>query len=224
MRLLDFRNIALVLILTSMMPLGCSVPKDIRARMTYCYNGTNTNIDSLINIHGYYKKKYLLDRYGFNKFPEHKIDTLFTNFMFFKDGIFLYEFFDYNNNIPSYFKKIIINPKGKEAHRFYKSYYWGSYIISGDTIKTQFINHPSLNGGWMAFEKWYKVINKDSLREVVTRPLYYDKLNQNKSIMDLKVLTNKPYSNATFVSVDTLPDSNSWLKNKKWFWCGDIKK
>ena len=49
------------------------------------------------------------------------MDTLFTNFMFFKDGIFLYEFSDYNDNIPAYFKKIIVNPKGKQAHWFYKS-------------------------------------------------------------------------------------------------------
>jgi hypothetical protein len=127
------------------------VPNRYKKNFTYCFQDKNTGIDSLININGYFEIGQTPGGtfgYGSHIF---RIDTFHTVFMFYRDGIFLYNFSDiYNMGIPKYFEQVVENSEKRKKDLFYKSYDWGCYKISGDTIKTQYINHPSvLSPTWM---------------------------------------------------------------------------
>ena|SRR5258705_4623872 len=112
-------NVLLIFVFlsTSLIFVSCGfiAPSKMKQEFKYCYDGKNTGIDSLINIHGYYSMGQPRDRYGINAVYKHIIDTFYLDFMFFSDGTFLYNFFDYDNNIPAYFKRIVENTnKGKK--------------------------------------------------------------------------------------------------------------
>lgn len=65
------------------------VPSSIKQNFTNCYSGEYTGLDTLINIQGYYKTFFEMDRYGYNAEYIHKIDSNYTYFLFFNDGIYL---------------------------------------------------------------------------------------------------------------------------------------
>jgi len=173
----------------------------------YYYNGKKTGIDSLINIEGYYKM-------GFLNYKER--DIYFKNFMFYQDGIFVFDFFDHNNNIPKYFRNIV----EKNDKSFYRYFFCGHYIISADTIKTQCINHPapSLETDRLVYEIWFKVIDKNTLQCIYYKQLYrnYEKYPKNS-------METKNSLHANFIPIELRPNSDCWLKKKKWFWCDKEK-
>jgi hypothetical protein len=160
------------------------------------------------------------DRYGLNAVFEHRIDTLDIHFMFFPDGIFLYNFNDYDNNIPEYFKRIVANTNNGKIDPFFKSFYWGRYIVENDTIKGQYFNIPkSLNDGWFSGEIWFKIISKNEVLEI-DNPLTgeQNKWSESHGFTVFKTLI------ATFNPVEVLPSSDTRIKMEKWFWCEPEKK
>lgn len=217
------KNIIALIVIATLT--SCGVPHYIKQNFTYCYDGQNTGIDTLINIDGYYKITCLQERderYTTKGQWVHKIDTLCTNLMFYKDGIFVNEFNDPDRNrkdIQLYFKKLVKNKKNKKLNaRFY-----GIYKIYRDTIKTQYINYTGLTNTWMAYETWYKVINKGTIKIIAGRQLFYDRENPDKSVMNLKMTNKEDSYAAVFIPVEVRPGSDCWLKNKKWFWCKNRK-
>lgn len=214
-----------IIIIVSISLTSCAyftVPKHIKQGFTYCYDGKNTGIKSLLNIDGYYVIPKPYDKYGKNAVYMHEIDTFYLNLMFFEDGIFVDNFYDCNSerlmkneqNIPLYFKEIAEDKKAT----FYQSFNWGCYIISRDTIKVQFLNHPALlSPTWTAFEIWYKVIDRNTIIEIDSKPIHY----MTKSDWDnnLKYKKERKIYPARFIPVDVMPSSDCWLKKKEWFWC-----
>ncbi|MFN0188230.1 MAG: hypothetical protein ACKVQV_05970 [Bacteroidia bacterium] len=196
---------------------GFKVPSIIKQEFKYCYDGKNTGIDSLINIHGYYSIGQTLDRSGTDAIYKHIIDTFYLNFMFYQDGTFLYNFGDYDNNIPEYFKNVIeVTNKGKK-HWFYRNNKWGRYIVTNDTIKAQWYHMPcSLNDGWYDGEVWFKVINRNELKKI-----FVPKAINIKEKVDENLIPQVEYFPAKFISVEILPKSNCKLKQEKWFWCNN---
>ncbi|NOX46573.1 MAG: hypothetical protein GXO89_06300 [Chlorobi bacterium] len=144
--------------------------------------------------------------------------------MFYADGTFVANFHDGNiervkNNkksIDSYFKELITD--SIECDIFHNSSYWGLYRFFHDTIKVQYINHPSKMGLWHAGEKWYGIIDRNTIVEINTKPIdtkeeidffykyYYDKTKTDT---------------AKFVPLSVVPSSDCWLKKEKWFWCNE---
>ncbi len=204
------------------------VPKYIQQNFTFCYDGQNTGIDSLINIEGYYVVKY----------PYKGVDTACntcTNLMFYKDGTLLSNFRAFDEEgvslsqftIPSFFKEVAQNEEGKKAFWFYNSSYWGCYKIEKGIIKVQYINRvvgPIVP--WIASEEWYKVIDRNTIIQIETKPLdikphQYTTDNDWKNWeIDKKKLKYYP---AHFVPVAIRPAPDCWLKKEKWFWCKNRK-
>lgn len=208
-----------------------NVPEKNRQNLIYCYQDKNTGIDSLININGYFQMGETPGGvYGFGK-SVWKVDTNYTNYMFFKDGTFLCQFGDYHypGNIPKYFQEVVENTKQGKSDEFYKGFQWGGYIICGDTIKAQYINHPHvLSDGWMSYEEWFKVIDKNTIKNIFKQSLCGDKriIYDNKTAEDTKYTGgDKTYTllPAKFISTPVVPSSDCWLKYKKWFWCDGNK-
>jgi len=75
----------------------------------------------------------------------------------------------------------------------------------------------------MAYETWYKVINKGTIKIIAGRQLFYDRENPDKSVMNLKMTNKEDSYAAVFIPVEVRPGSDCWLKNKKWFWCKNRK-
>lgn len=190
------------------------VPKHIKQGFTYCYNEKETNLKELINTDGY----FVMDTPNSSSLA----------FMFYEDGTFLYGFFDVNEerrkagnpNISLYFQEIIKDSTGKVSLSFYKSFQWGCYMIKGDTIKTQYVNHPaSPSPTWNAWEVWYKVIDRNTIVEIYSNPIHYMSESDWKNWEKYKKQREKTIVPAKFIPVDEKPIPNCWLKEEDWFWC-----
>lgn len=215
-------NILVIIVVMS----SCGVPRYIQQNFTICYNGEDTGIESLLDIHGYYVS---LDSSRM-RYPPHKPFEL--NLMFFKDGMFLYNFggiepvghpFIGNQrliDIPQYFQKIVtdtISTKYGIRKSFSTSFYWGIYKISGDTIIVQQINNPSPPKSWAAYEMYFKIVNRTTITPIAQRGLF----DRNNSKVWPYSQEKQQSKTARFVYVDTIPESYSWLKGEKWFWCNE---
>jgi len=198
---------------------------EIQKKFAYCYDGQYTGLDTLININGYYSIGEVRDMYGVHAIFTHRIDTINIFFMFWPDGTFLYNFFDYDHDIPNYFRKIVENTMKGKKDKFYKHFSWGRYIICGDTIKTQYMHTPNgLNDFWYGYEISFHIINRTTLKYLPSESKILDYYATETEITEMKEtqIRNK-YLPATFVPVEVLPNSNCWIKNKKWFWCDKEK-
>ena len=222
-------TLLIIVIITS-----CGVPSYVRQNFTHCYNGMDTEIESLIDIHGYYVS---LDSSYMTHSPH---NPFVNNIMFFKDGMFLYNFwgsepvghpFMWSVNqkiidIPQYFQKIIMDTIPAERYGFRESFsasfYWGIYKISGDTIVAQYINNPSPPKSWIAFEIYFKVMDRNTIVPIGHVPLaekVFFEGNTNK--MQQYSEEKQQRKTARFVYVDNIPNSYSWLKKEKWFRCNE---
>lgn len=122
----------------------------------------------------------------------------YRNYVFYSNGQFLFEY------TPDY-------PSGL----------WGSYYVTGDTIKAQFIEAPH-HMSWDKGEIWFKIIDKSTLQHIGftwREPMSSDDMQRYK-------LENADTQDILghFVQNDSLPDpDNSWIKKREWFWC-DMSK
>ena len=187
-----------------------SVPKNVRNAKSLCYTETHTNIGALININGFF----------FNHSPQH--------LLFYDNGLVVSQFDDYNHerwkknepkNIPLFFEEVACNPNSKDALSYYDFVDCGNYIISGDTIKVQMVHKSySINDTGRGKERWYKVIDRNTLVCIKSLELTTDKRE--------KAFIEKSYSHLsvgvyyTFVPTKAVPPSQYyWILKEKWFWC-----
>jgi hypothetical protein len=187
----------------------------------YCYDGENLKLEELLNINGYFEFKvpYVRTVTTPNKNLSHSLPvTLNENLIFFKDGTVCDGFYDFEKelrpdslpNINLLFNEIKNNPNGKVSKIFKNVFRWGIYKLTGDTIKAQFIHHTSrLDVYWTAYEIWYKIIDRNNIKEIFKKTL--NKRDQ--------VIRKYEYYEGKFIPTDYLPPSDCRLKNYKWFWC-----
>jgi hypothetical protein len=191
------------------------VPKHISEGFTYCYDGKDTGIDSLLNTDGYYVIAEPFNNSGYNS----QIDTLYFNLMFYDNGVCVLNFFPLDNKgrfidnkyIPLFFQTIIEERESKTSSIFYNSFKWGRYIIEGDTIKVQCIYRPRAGETttiWGINEVWYKIINRTTIIEIPAETL----ANTTTSLKSI-------YLPARFVPVKEKPIPDCWLMKEDWFMC-----
>lgn len=123
------------------------VPRRIK-RQINCFTGSYTGLDTMINIHGFYRKMSINENRGLLGWKDGKlqkvgIDTTFLNFLFFEDGIFISGIGSAGISVSEY-----LNQLAKEGKSFdQRVFYQGIYLISGDTIKVQYIT-PGYGSVW----------------------------------------------------------------------------
>ncbi|OQX79609.1 MAG: hypothetical protein B6D61_03270 [Bacteroidetes bacterium 4484_249] len=208
----------IVIILGFFLITGCKtkrLTKDIKKEFTNCFEGKNTNIRSLINIDGYYLLQHL-EKWCWG--PENNCkDTFNINIIFYEDGTFVYNFFsryDYPKDIPGYLKKVYQNA---ENNHFYYGFYWGIYRIEGDTIIAQYLNHTNGMAPWIARERWFKVIDRNTLECIFSKPIGGGELAEFQKKAWEESMTK--YLPAQFIPLEVIPPPNCWLKEREWFWC-----
>lgn len=208
------RYLLFIILLSSCAQKG--LPDYVSDKFTYCFDGKDTGIESLININGYYVIAQPFSNFGYNS-----SDTSYFNLMFYSNGVCIINFFPSdgrqivdNKYIPQYFKKIIDNPEF--ALGFYKYERWGRYIVEGDTIKAQCIYRPRKGETtkiWGVNEIWYKIINDTTIIEIPSIQLENTK---TKHLSDYK---KRKYLPAQFVPLSERPTPDCWLIKEDWFWC-----
>lgn len=215
-----FLKISIYLFIISISFLSCayfSTPLRIRNGLKYCYNNEYNGIDTLLNIHGYYKCGIIIHEINSKGKYVPLQDTAFNRLMFFSDGTFVKNINSNGfNSIEEYFKEVNINPKDEKSLAFFKWFYWGKYIICSDTLKIQYLNHPyTPSPTWVAYEDWFKIIDKNMIKWITSKKLfpksgidYYDKIIERRTFLPAK-----------FIPLDIIPSSYCWLKEEKWFWC-----
>ena len=181
---------------------SCYTPKYIKDSFNgtkYCYYPQQKVRDSMLRTNGYYQFKEIREsyhRYTVNGKWTYKIDTQYTNIVFYKDGLLINDYFT-----------------------DYKGGSWGRFIIDNDIVKTLAMYEP---GGMTSYfrETWFKLINKDSLVFLCSKP---DGKMTDEDVNQYQLKKNK--RNITFyrfVPSDSIPDANNcWIKQKKWFWCDE---
>lgn len=176
---------------------SCSTPYDVPDRIKkefYCYTGKSTDIDSLINIRGYFSKPGSGDLFFFN------------------DGIFIMSAW-YSSKSPCDYLKSTANQEIYIKHNI-DAFYFGIYKIEGRIIKAQWLN-PSTANTYYAFEDWYRIIDRNTIQLIYGKNIGLESKHEQRQEKTYK--NEKPF---VFVSAcDTLPVSNTWLKKQRWFWC-----
>jgi hypothetical protein len=205
---------------------SCGAPRTIRKNFTFKYDGQNTEIEKLIKVNGYYTiAETHYDRVYSKEYSDKYTtvrDTFYMNYLFFKDGIFLWNMFVSDCNRPNCMSESL-KKTAKDTTGDRKLYLigtWGRYIICGDTIKTQIVHHRgSLNDMWSASEIDYKVLNNNTIIQIDEKPLHY--MTQSDWANWYQIKKERKYKPATFVQVEVVPNSDCWLKKEKWFWKND---
>lgn len=190
-------------------PLSRLVKEDFNNR----YEGATTGIREKIRADGYFQY-WRKDMIGYNQELQ-KQDTMWYNIVFYEDGTFLYNFSAPSGQavaIPAYLQQVAANGKND---LFYRSFFWGIYRLSGDTIIAQCLSYAgtSYNNPWKPGEFRYKVLAPDRLQLVGSRELEGDTPADN--ILQAALLQNA--SLLQFYPAQ-LPPPFSWLKEEKVFW------
>lgn len=187
---LKIENPVIIVLSIFFIIISCGPPRYIKKNFTLCYDGINIEVDSVLNIDGIFKlgnvielpdNKTLYTYKNRERMEVPKIDTFYTELRFYKDGI--------HSNQGDY----------------------GRYVIIGDTIITQFINHPTLMSQWGGWEVQYKIIDKNTISFIQIKPLHRQS-KQNNTIFKHSFITGN------YIQKEK-PDSNCWLLDKKWFLC-----
>ncbi len=204
---------ALILLTSSIE--SCSVPGMIQKKFTFCYDGRPTGLESKISTDGFYEMTYIWwNELGYGKTYNPRWDTTHLDILFFRDGICAYDFGWYYQTGKQYLDSLANTPGNREINSMYK----GVYRVFGDTIKIQVVNNPHwLSPTWMGYEIWYKIVDKNTLKEIGEKQLHNN--NGFYSVEETETTEHKNNHLAHFISVDSLPSSDIWLKNKKWFLC-----
>jgi hypothetical protein len=196
------------------------VPQSYRLAMD-CYDSTYTGIDTLIEIHGYYRDMKVYDHTGWSKKVEGQwvecgLDTFYLDFLFFKDGLWIYNFGGYGLPHADFLTMMADSGYTFALHRGFQQ---GIYKIFGDTIITQTIaDHGGRVFGGLE-TKW-KIIDKNTLLRVHSKQMVVAHIDRNNEAYQPKYI-HDAYP-AKFHYVEKMPVSSSWLKNEDWFWCDSV--
>lgn len=183
--------------------LSCiSVKKKIIDQSTIKFEGKNTSISDYIEVKGlYYNYK---SQYN-------------TVALFYEDGTFVNlaiktEIDDNKEHIDNIFEYAAHMNHDGQVHLIGER---GVYTIKNDTIIVHVYYPGSLLVSWSLDEVRYKIIDSRTIERVYTKCLSRADENYYKESKKSPWIKDKPIH---FRSVDSLPSSNSSLKENKWIW------
>lgn len=174
-----------------------SQKKEIVRKSTIKLEGKNTGIRDLIEIDGHYPLSS---------------DTSLGSIMFFDDGTWTY--FHFKRDISQKVIKEDLTGSIKswiDKGQVRWGFLWGVYKIKSDTIIVHSYDKPGFLKAWGLSEDKYKVIDRQTIKRV------FFKIRTD----DDYYKTHSPWideDSLHFISADSLPSSDNWLKENKWIW------
>lgn len=170
---------------------------EVSRKSTIKLEGKNTSIRDIIEIDGHYPLSS---------------DTSHGSIMFFHDGSWVYFHFKLNvsqeeiaEDLSGSIKSWI--DKGQVRWGFS----WGVYEIKSDTIIVHSYTEPGFLVAWTLSENRYKVIDRQTIKEI-----YFKIKNEDKNEGMRSQWINGDF--LRFSSSNSLPSSDTWLKENKWIW------
>ncbi|MBP6455511.1 MAG: hypothetical protein KA275_02175 [Chitinophagaceae bacterium] len=204
----------------------------LRIELTNCIDTSlATNIENHLNINGYFVNSYMdsvFVKSVFNKPTKENPFGFYTNLyvwdtvrqylIIYKDGTVKPNIYPVNekgesldNNqigVEQYLTKVFYN---KETKYFYNDS-WGIYKILQDTLLIQSLNNALSHMQWNAGERYYILINRNTLIYKGARLL-----GKKEKLIWMKKNMQHVYN---FVPFNFIPPSEfCWLRNKKWAYC-----
>lgn len=143
-----------------------------------------------------------------------EIDGIYGNWMFFEDGTWVEFFLKKKKNDKISNLLYYVNTWKKSGQTMW-GVRWGVYTTQNDTIFVRIYEKGHWFREWSFFEWRFKVIDRKAISLVYYKPLfdfeeqYYKENNISPWIQGDTI---------KFISADTLPSSDCWLKEKKWIW------
>jgi hypothetical protein len=196
------------------------VPLRVQNNFTFCFDTTKNFIRTKLKFNGYYVKSepFLRPRYDIKSgITNYELDTLYSNIIFFSNGLFAREFqqlvcnkcsstddkmryfYNFDSSLCNY------------NDLFYNSFRWGVYTIEDNLIKTQSLNRQIWpNPYWYLVEVWYLIDSNLAIRSVYAKDLI-----EGKELVNEKNSDNVHY----FINASLKIPPYTWLQNEKWFWC-----
>lgn len=136
-------------------------------------------------------------------------DTLYHNFMFYDNGIFIGAIANGNTGGHEYLKYMVKNELDFNSRIFNQ----GTYkIIADSAVIIRFVS-PGYSNTWAVFEHMYKIIDRNTLKYIYSKNIGQ---SNHPAYKDPKYFEDVY---AKFVYVDSIPESSSWLKNEEWMKC-----
>ena len=201
-----FMRKILIILLSLLISQSCSsVPKEIKQKFGICYTGKDTDIESHIDINGYYTSGGQ------------------GGMIFFKDGMYttpIFENREINTSDTCVNLVHAITRMYKNKPHISIGYHQGMYWIEGDTIKVRSFGQT---GGrftpWSFWEEWYKIIDRQTLKIIYEKPLLDMDARFVQTVDEWQ--RERKRSLVRFHCADSIPSSDCWLKEEKWFWCNE---
>lgn len=196
-------------IIVLMMGCAARIPYSVKKKMTYQLPvDTNESELSEIRFDGFYQ---MFDKrvkyYGYN--PQYKVDSTPIYFMFFKDGLFAYNFHSKEEPNDSVFNS---NKFHNLKDGSLDANFWGIFERKGDSFAVQILHKAgSSNDSWRLRGLSFKILKDSTLLLGKNVDLLDSGINFTEDSIDL-------YSTAHFIKAINLPSSKSWLKKEKWLW------
>ena len=195
----------LIILLLSLISQSCSsVPREIKRKFGLCYTGKDTDIESYIDINGYYTSSGQSGTIFFK-------DGIFANYVYLNPEIHAS---DTCVNFVRVTNRSDNNKPRIDAPGLHKGMYW----IEGDTIKVRYLSHIGIIISGISFDEvWYKIIDRQTLEAIYYKSL----LDINASYEEWRPKPNKERILYRFHCTDSVSTSDNWLKKEKWFWCNE---
>jgi len=192
----------------------------IYQRRLPCYTGLNDGLDTLVQLNGFYRQREIRNMQGVyryndsGKLVEMGMDTSYSHFMFFDDGMFISGFSYYHDRADSMAAYLTRQALHNRPIAFSTGSH-GVYTVHGDTIKVRYI----YQGGmwlWGGGETWYRIVNRTTLVKFYSKLLHVSREDRNKEQYQPEFSEAEP---AYFIPLPDKPKSLSWLKDEAWFMC-----
>jgi len=203
-------------------------PQPVLDEFTLCYANNEILNNENLRFDGYYNEKQILKTFSLPDSSLTRIDTIYRNIILFTDGIVNMSLGDSNlarrkegeTNIQLYIDELGADHNLREV--FLKSKEWGVYSLKNDTLRVQYFNHPAKLAPWYAIDVWYKIGSPDIIRRIDSRIMGISEeeriIRESNTTFSFEIIENMPL---TFMPLETLPPSDCWLKDQKWFWCNE---
>ncbi len=202
-------------------------PPSLKSEFTQCYLGSKQDSSFIFDKYGVWVCgfEYNYSDINYSNYEKvYKTDSAFSNLLFFSDGMFVDIGYWEMLGLQEYIKEIHQSKLNGKMHWFYKANHWGNYSVVHDTIKVQWVARPgTYTEKWYLYEYWFKIIDRNTivrLKSLRKFPYSTEVARTRFVLMD-----NEEQFIYKFFPLDSMPDSNGWIKKKKWFWCdGKVSK
>lgn len=186
---------------------GCIVNLDNReAYSDFKYDGYK--IDSNSN------RKHLKCNGFYYSVKQTITDTSYQYYIFYQDGMVYVSNNIIGNDINSFKNKLVNTIQTKQRINYYNygsGLTWGLYKTVGNKLIVRICFAPGEMGSY-AWEEHFLIKDSVTIENIGSKDLPENKYGARNKI---GMITPKKFA---FYSFDSIPNSDCWLKTKRWFW------